>query len=159
MLFGLDIRHVGERYSKILANHFRTIEKLSQASAEELVAIHEIGEKVAESVYEYFRDERNQEMIGRLKQAGVNMEVDSEASTALDERFVGKIFVLTGKMENYTRGEAAKIIEERGGRVSSSVSKKTDYVLAGEKAGSKLAKAESLGVEIIDENVFTSLIG
>ncbi|NNF00329.1 MAG: NAD-dependent DNA ligase LigA [Pyrinomonadaceae bacterium] len=158
LLFGLDIRHVGERYSKILANHFRSMEKLSEATVEDLEAIHEIGEKVARSVYEYFREERNQKMIARLKDAGVKMEVDADSSVNLDENFVGKIFVLTGKMENYTRGEAAKLIEERGGRVSSSVSKKTDYVLAGEKAGSKLAKAESLGVSILSETEFVEFI-
>ena len=158
LLFGLDIRHVGERYSKILANHFRSMERISEAGVEELVAIHEIGEKVAMSVYKYFRHERNQEMIDRLIDAGVKVEVDRDSSVNLDERFVGKIFVLTGKMENYTRGEAAKIIEDRGGRVSSSVSKNTDYVLAGEKAGSKLTKAEGLGVEVIDESAFKKLV-
>lgn len=158
LLFGMDIRHVGERYSKILSNNFRSIEKLAEATVEELDAIPEIGEKVAQSVFDFFRDERSIDMIRRLKDAGVKIEVDPESSASLDDRFVGKTFVLTGKMENFTRGEAAKLIEERGGRVSSSVSKKTDYVLAGEKAGSKLAKAESLGVEVIDETLFANLI-
>jgi len=151
LLYGLDIRHVGEMYSKILANHFRSIDKLSEASVEELDEIYEIGKAVAESIHEYFRLERNQDLIRRLKRSGVKMEVDENSSVNLDERFAGKIFVLTGKMENYTRSAASKLIEERGGRVSSSVSKKTDYLVAGEKAGSKLTKAEKLGVEIIDE--------
>lgn len=155
LLFGLDIRHVGERYSKILANQFRSIENVTKATVEELVAIPEIGEKVAQSIFDYFRSEKTQNLIGRLKDTKVNMEVDAEASVNLDKRFVGKIFVLTGKMENFTRTEAAKLIEERGGRVSSSVSKNTDYLVAGEKAGSKLAKAEKLGVEILNELAFT----
>lgn len=152
LLFGLDIRHVGERYSKILANQFRSIENLSKATVEELDAIPEIGQKVAESIYEYFRSERTIDLIERLKEANVKMEVDEESSANLDERFVGKTFVLTGKMENYTRTEAAKLIEERGGRVASSVSKNTDFLVAGEKAGSKLTKAEKLGVNILSES-------
>ena len=158
LLFGLDIRHVGERYSKILSNQFRSIDKLAGTSVEELDAVPEIGEKVAQSVYDYFRGERTVDMIQRLKDVGVKMEIDAQSSASLDERFVGKTFVLTGKMEDYTRGEAAKLIEERGGRVSSSVSKNTDYVLAGEKAGSKLAKAEKLGVEVIDEERFINIL-
>ncbi len=152
LLFGLDIRHVGERYSKILANQFRNIENLENATVEELDAIPEIGEKVAQSIYDYFQNEDSKNLIDRLQTYGVKMEVDAESSASLDERFVGKTFVLTGKMENFTRTEAAKLIEERGGRVASSVSKNTDYVVAGEKAGSKLTKAEKLGVAVIDEN-------
>ena len=151
LLYGMDIRHVGERYSKILSNQFRSIDKLSVASVEELDEIPEIGEKVAQSIYNYFRDERSKNLVERLKQAKVKMEVDEESSANLDERFVGKIFVLTGKMENFTRPEAAKLIEERGGRVSSSVSKNTDFVVVGDKAGSKLTKAEKLGVKVMDE--------
>ncbi len=157
LLFGLDIRHVGERYSKILANNYRSIEKLSEATVEELDAVPEIGETVAQSVYDFFRDDLRRDLIKRLRDAGVNMAVDAESSAGLDERFVGKTFVLTGKMVNYTRSEAARIIEERGGRVASSVSKNTDYVVAGEKAGSKLSKAAELGVEVIEEEAFESL--
>jgi DNA ligase (NAD+) len=97
------------------------------------------------------------DLINRLKAAGVKMEIDGGGKT-LDERFVGKTFVLTGKLENYTRDEAAKLVEDRGGRVSSSVSKKTDYVVAGDDAGSKLTKAESLGVTVLDETQFSSMI-
>ena len=158
LLYGIDIRHVGERYAKILANHFRSIENLAEATVEELDAIHEIGLTVAVSVFDWFRNPLHVELINKLKAAGVRMESDGAASAALDERFVGKTFVLTGKLENYTRDEAAKLIEDRGGRVSSSVSKKTDYVLAGSDAGSKLTKAESLGVQVLDEGAFSSMV-
>ncbi len=158
-LYGIDIRHVGERYAKLLANHFRSIDRLVEASVEELDDIPEIGLTVAESVYEWMRDERNIGLISRLRAAGVVMEMDEASTAALDERFVGKTFVLTGKLDNYTRDEAAKLIEDRGGRVSSSVSKKTDYVIAGEDAGSKLTKAESLGVAVLGESEFQEMIG
>jgi len=159
LLYGIDIRHVGERYAKILANHFRSIDRLAAASVEELDDIPEIGLAVAESVHDWFRDAKNIDLIDRLRSAGVQMEMDAADTAALDERFVGKTFVLTGKLENYTRDEAAKLIEDRGGRVSSSVSKKTDYVVAGEDAGSKLTKAESLGVAILNEEEFRAMIG
>ncbi len=159
LLYGIDIRHVGERYAKILANHFRSIDRLAAASVEELDDIHEIGLAVAESVYDWFRDSRNIDLVDRLKAAGVKTETDSANAAMLDERFVGKTFVLTGKLENYTRDEAAKFIEDRGGRVSSSVSKNTDFVVAGSDAGSKLAKAETLGVTVLDEAAFQSLVG
>ncbi len=159
LLFGIDIRHVGERYAKILANKYRSIDKLSAASVEELDDIHEIGLSLAESVYEWFRNPMHIDLINRLKAAGVVTEVDAASTAELDDRFVGKTFVLTGKLENYTRDEAAKLIEDRGGRVSSSVSKKTDFVVAGSDAGSKLAKAEDLGVAVIDEAGFKKMIG
>jgi len=158
LLFGIDIRHVGERYAKILANHFRSIDRLAEASIEELDDIHEIGLAVAESVYEWFRDPRNIDLVDRLRAAGVKMETDAASTATLDERFVGKTFVLTGKLENYTRDEAAKVIEDRGGRVSSSVSRKTDYVVAGSDAGSKLAKAESLAISVLSETDFAGLV-
>ena len=158
LLYGIDIRHVGERYAKILANHFRSIDRLADSSIKELDDIHEIGLSVAESVYEWFRDPRNIDLVSRLKAAGVKTETDAASKAMLDERFVGKTFVLTGKLENYTRDEAAKLIEERGGRVSSSVSKNTDFVVAGSDAGSKLTKAESLGVAVMDETAFISFI-
>ncbi len=159
LLYGIDIRHVGERYAKILAKHFRDIDRLAEANVEQLDAIHEIGLSVAESVHEWFREARNIDLVARLKTAGVKTQTDAANTANLDDRFVGKTFVLTGKLENYTRDEAAKLIEDRGGRVSSSVSTKTDYVIAGEDAGSKLMKAESLGVMVIDEGGFGALIG
>jgi DNA ligase (NAD+) len=156
-LYGIDIRHVGERYAKILANHYRNIEKLAEASVEELDAIHEIGLTVAVSVFNFFQNPRNREVIERLKLAGVKLEVDGDSTANFDENFVGKTFVLTGKLEQFSRDDAARLIEERGGRVSSSVSKKTDYVVAGADAGSKLTKAESLGVKVLSEDEFKAM--
>lgn len=158
LLYGIDIRHVGERYAKILAKNFRSIDRLALASVEELDDIPEIGLAVAESVHEWMRNASNIDLIARLRAAGVVLEMDEASTAALDERFNGKTFVLTGKLENYTRDEAAKLIEDRGGRVSSSVSKKTDYVIAGEDAGSKLTKAEALGVTVLTEDEFRSMI-
>ncbi len=158
LLYGIDIRHVGERYAKILANHFRSIDRLAEAGVQELDDIHEIGLAVAESVYEWFRTPANIDLVARLKAAGVKTETDAASTALLDERFQGKTFVLTGKLENYTRDEAAKLIEDRGGRVSSSVSKNTDFVVAGSDAGSKLTKAESLGVAVLSENDLAAMI-
>ena len=159
LLYGIDIRHVGERYAKILANQFRSIDRLSEASVEQLDDIPEIGLSVAESVYEWMRDPKNIDLVARLKASRVQTEIDASSTAALDERFVGKTFVLTGKLENYTRDEAAKLIEDRGGRVSSSVSKKTDYLVAGSDAGSKLTKAEGLGIRILNDTSFSAMLG
>ncbi|MGE3465609.1 MAG: NAD-dependent DNA ligase LigA [Pyrinomonadaceae bacterium] len=158
LLFGIDIRHVGERTAKLLANHFRSIDALAKAEVEQIVGIHELGMSVAESVTEWFSLPGNIEIVERLRSAGVQMEADAASTAMLDQRFLGKTFVLTGKLENYTRDEAAKLIEDRGGRVSSSVSKKTDFVVAGSDAGSKLTKAAGLGVAILDENGFAAMI-
>ncbi|HEX8637264.1 MAG TPA: BRCT domain-containing protein, partial [Pyrinomonadaceae bacterium] len=133
-------------------------DRLAAATVEELDAIHEIGSTVAVSVFNFFQNPRNRETIERLKAAGVKMEIDGDDSASFDENFAGKTFVLTGKLEQFTRDEAAKLIEERGGRVSSSVSKKTDYVIAGEDAGSKLTKAESLGVKVLTEGEFGKML-
>jgi len=157
LLYGIDIRHVGERYAKILANHFCDIDLLAAASVEELDDIPEIGLTVAVSVSEWFQNPLHIDLLDRLKAHGVKMESDG-GGKMLDERFVGKTFVLTGKLENYTRDEAAKLIEDRGGRVSSSVSKKTDYVVAGEDAGSKLSKAESLNIAVLNEAEFGRML-
>ena len=121
---------------------------------QELDDIPEIGLAVAESVYRWMREPSNIDLVSRLRDAGVKLEMDAASTALLDDRFQGKTFVLTGKLENYTRDEAAKHIEDRGGRVSSSVSKNTDYVVAGSDAGSKLAKAESLGVTVMTEPEF-----
>ncbi len=151
LVYALGIRHVGERTAGILARHFRTLERLSAATVEELDEIHEIGLTVAESVRDWFDDAGNVALCGRLRASGVRTELEGGASVTLDENFAGKLFVLTGRLETMTRDEARLLIESRGGRVTSTVSKKTDYVIAGEEAGSKLDKAQALGLRVIDE--------
>ncbi len=159
LIYALGIRHVGERTASILAGHFGALEKLSKAALEELDAIPEIGLTVAQSVRDWFDDEGNLALCDRLRAAGVRTESEKKKSGVVDERFAGKQFVLTGKLTSLTRDEARELIEARGGRVTSSVSKKTDYVVAGEEAGSKLDKAESLGVNIVDEAAFQEMVG
>ncbi len=157
LITALGIRHVGAKASKILARKYKTMEALSMATAEELSTINDIGPIVANSIREFFDQEQTKDLLEKLKQAGVNME-SLEQEENIDNRFEGKTFVLTGSLEKYSRSEAADIIEKFGGKTSSSVSKKTDYVLAGDEAGSKLAKAEKLGITVINENQFEELI-
>ena len=157
LIYALGLRHVGERTAGILARHFGSLENLARATVEELDDIPEIGLTVAESVRDWFDDEGNLTLCDRLRAAGVKTESEKKANAATDERFVGKQFVLTGKLTSFTRDEARALIEARGGRVNSSVSKKTDYVVAGEEAGSKLDKAQELGVAIIDEEAFKKM--
>jgi DNA ligase (NAD+) len=158
LIFALGIRHVGERTAGILAYELGSLERLASASVEELDAIPEIGLTVAESVHDWFDDEGNRVLCDRLRAAGVKTESERRSSATVDERFAGKQFVLTGTLGDFTRDEARALIEARGGRVNSSVSKKTDYVVAGEAAGSKLDKAESLGVSVIDEAAFRDML-
>ena len=158
LIYALGIRHVGERTAGILAHELGSLEKLSEASVEELDAIPEIGLTVAESVRDWFGDEGNRALCDRLRAAGVKTEAERRGTGETDERFAGKQFVLTGTLSGFTRDEARALIEARGGRVNSSVSKKTDYVVAGEAAGSKLDKAESLGVTVIDEDAFKEML-
>jgi DNA ligase (NAD+) len=159
LVYGLGIRHVGERTAALLARHFRSLERLAAASVQEMDDIHEIGLTVAESVRDWFDDEGNVNLCGRLREFGVRTELASGASGASDEAFAGKQFVLTGRLETLTRDEARAAIEARGGRVTSTVSKKTDYVVAGEEAGSKLDKAQALGLRIINEEELRALLG
>ncbi|HMS64134.1 MAG TPA: NAD-dependent DNA ligase LigA [Ignavibacteria bacterium] len=156
VLFALGIRHVGERSAKLLAKNFKTIENLMNASEEEIQRIHEIGPRIAQSVSSFFRDKKNIILINKLRNAGLKMETE-HSQLKENDNFKNKTFVLTGTLENYKRDEVQKIIEDHGGRVSSSVSKKTDYVLAGEEAGSKLEKAKELGVKILSEKEFDSM--
>lgn len=151
LVYALGIRHVGERTAGILSNHFGSIEKLSAASSEELANIFEIGDVVAASIHEWFQSSRNRKLIKRLAEAGVKMEVASATGQQTPRVFEGKIFVLTGTLPTMKRDDAKAYIEARGGRVSGSVSKKTDFVVAGDEAGSKLDKAQELGVKVIDE--------
>ena len=156
LICALGIQHIGTKSAKILAKKFKNIDNLMKASFETLSYTDDIGEITANSVYEFFNQEQTHDLIKRLKDAKVNMELNEDENT--DERFFGKTFVLTGSLEKYTREEASEIIEKFGGKTSSSVSKKTSYVLAGEDAGSKLTKAENLGIPIITEDKFEEMI-
>jgi len=158
LLFGIGIRHVGERTAQILARHFGSIERLERASQDELERVYEVGPKLAESIYQFFRRPENQALIERLRKAGLPMKVEAVEGPAGVQIFAGKTFVLTGTLDSLTREEATALIEARGGRVSSSVSKKTSYVVAGSDAGSKLEKAQKLGVAILNEQEFRAML-
>lgn len=156
VITSLGIRHVGVKLAKSLAKEYKSMDNLIEASLEELESKQDVGEITAESIYNFFKQEQSIDLINKLKQAGVNMTLKQELGT--DNRFEGKVFVLTGSLEKYSRDEASQVIEKLGGKTSSSVSKKTDYVLAGEDAGSKLKKAQELGVKIISEIEFDKMI-
>jgi DNA ligase (NAD+) len=158
LLFGLGIRHVGERTAQILAREFGSIQRLEQASKEELEQVHEVGPKLAESIYEFLKRPDNRALIERLQRAELPMQSDQPVAPRAPQKFAGKTFVLTGTLDGMSREEAAALIEERGGRVSSSVSKKTSYVLAGKDPGTKLVKARDLGVEILDQHQFVRML-
>lgn len=158
LLTALGIRHIGTKSAKGLTKRYKSIDDIAKASFEELSKIEDVGSITAESIYEFFRQEQTIDLIKRLKEAGVNTKVlANEDDGKYDARFAGKTFVLTGTLENYTRDQASEIIEKFGGKVSGSVSKKTSYVLAGEEAGSKLTKAQNLGVPIITEQDFEKM--
>jgi DNA ligase (NAD+) len=159
VLFALGIRHIGEKTAKIIAKNFGSMDKLSKATEEDIGNIHEVGPKIAKSIKEFFEDEKSILLIKKLKDAGLNFKVDESAKIKFNGNFKDKTFVLTGTLEKYTRDKASQIIEDFGGNVSSSVSKKTDFVLAGTEAGSKLDKARKLGVKIIGEKDFEKMIG
>lgn len=156
LIFGLGIRHIGKKAGKLIAENFSDIDEIASASAENFANIAEIGLKMGESIVKYFGNEQVKDTIRRLKEAGVNTKGGKKEIT--DARFAGMTFVLTGTLPTYSRQEAQEIIENFGGKASSSVSKKTTYVLAGEEAGSKLDKALSLGVKVIDESEFKQMI-
>ena len=157
LITALGIRHVGTKASKILARKYKNIDNLMEATSDELGMIDDIGPIVADSIREFFLQDQTIDLIERLKKSGVNTKNLEEESE--DNRFEGKTFVLTGSLEKYTRQEASDIIEKLGGKTSSTVSKKTSYVLAGEEAGSKLTKAQNLGIEIITEEQFQQMLG
>ena len=156
LICALGIRHIGTKSAKTLAKKYKTIENLTEAPLADLAETEDVGEITAKSIYEFFEQEQTKDLLNKLATAGVNMADKEEIIK--DKRFVGKTFVLTGSLEKYTRDEASKIIESFGGKTSSSVSKKTSYVLAGEEAGSKLVKAQELGVEVITEDEFERMI-
>ena len=156
LITALGIEQVGAKSAKILAKRFGTMDDLAKANFGTLTFVDEIGEITANSIREFFMQDQTKDLLKKLKAAGVNMrEIEDENS---DNRFLGKTFVLTGTLENFTRDEASEIIEKFGGKTSGSVSKKTSYVLAGEDAGSKLTKAQSLGIPVITEAQFDEMI-
>ena len=155
-MFALGIRFVGEHVARLLIREFGDITKIEKATYDELIAIHEIGPQVAQSVVQFFDEEHNRKTIQRLMDAGVTLGT-TEMTT--NEQLAGLTFVFTGTLQNFSRDEARRIVESSGGRAASSVSKNTDYVVAGKDAGSKAEKAEALGVKIISEDEFQSMIG
>lgn len=155
LIFALGIRHIGAKAGKILADEFKNMDNIINASKEAISDIDGFGDVMAQAVYDFFSTDGARELIDELKSVGVNMLSKTEIK---DNRFEGKTFVLTGTLPTYKRSEAAKIIESYGGKTSSSVSKKTSYVLSGEASGSKLDKANQLGIPVIDENEFNEMI-
>jgi DNA ligase (NAD+) len=153
LLFGLGIRHAGERVAAILAARYRTIDALAEAPAEELAEVNDIGPVIAESVQQFFAQEENQRTIERLRAAGVRLDElePGGQESAIAQTLQGKVFVLTGTLPTLTRNQARDLITAAGGRVTSSVTRKTDYVVAGQDAGSKYQQAERLSVPILDE--------
>ena len=157
LICAFGIRHIGNKAARIIARRYGNIEGVMNASIESLNLIDTIGGVSAKSVYEFFHQEQTIDLIEKLKHAGVNMETHEDVEQR-DDRFAGKTFVLTGTLEKYTRDEVSNVIEKLGGKTSSSVSKKTSYVLAGEESGSKLTKAQELGITIITEQEFEEMI-
>ncbi|HKW26658.1 MAG TPA: NAD-dependent DNA ligase LigA [Terriglobales bacterium] len=156
VIYGLGVRFVGERTAEFLAQHFGSLDALMQASVEELQEVNEVGPRVGQSIYEFFQEPKNRELVERLRKAGLTFTGKKrERGTKL----AGKTFVLTGTLANHSRDEAKKMIEDAGGKVTSSVSKKTDYVVAGADPGSKLDKARELGVNVIGEEELLRLVG
>lgn len=159
VLFGLGIRFVGETVAKRLASAFHSIEALEQASLEDLVAVDEIGERIAQSVLSYFSDEKNRTLVNRLKEQGLRMAVSEEQLANRSEKLKGLTIVISGTFSKHSRDEYKAMIEQHGGKNSGSVSGKTDYILAGENMGpAKLEKAAKLGVKIINEDAFLNML-
>jgi DNA ligase (NAD+) len=159
LLFGLGILHVGAGVAKSLGKHFATLDDIFAASAGQLTETEDIGEVIAQSIVQWHGDARNRKLIERLRDAGLNFKSSLYQPAAKAGPFAGKTFVLTGTLPTLTREEATARIESLGGKVSGSVSKKTDFVLGGEEAGSKLDKAQKLGVKIISEAEFSKMCG
>jgi len=157
LLFALGIRFVGVKAANILANHFKSMKALTKSSLDDLLAINEIGTKIAQSIIAYFNKQENLMLLDKLSEVGVNMTAKT-IERMEQENFQDKIFVLTGNLESFNRKEASLLIEQFGGKVSSAVSKKTDFVVAGTEAGSKLTKAQELGINIISEEEFKNMM-
>ena len=155
LIYGFGIHHIGQKAAKLLCEAFGSMDNILAASLDDILKIDGYGHIMAQSLFEFLSDPQSRELIENFKSIGMNMQCLTEVK---DTRFAGLTFVLTGTLPTYARADVAKIIESFGGKTSSSVSKKTDYVLAGEDAGSKLTKAQQLGIKIIDENEFNQMI-
>ena len=155
LITALGIKHIGKEYADVLTQNFQSIEAIINADKETLAQIEGFGAKIADSVYEFFHDEKNLNMLKELRELGINLTIQNSFKS---NKLNGKIFVLTGTLQNMTRDEASEIIKQNGGKTSSSVSKKTDFVLAGDNAGSKLDKAQNLGVIILSEEDFMKML-
>jgi DNA ligase (NAD+) len=153
VLYGLGIRHVGSVNAQLLTQKFTTVEQLAEAKQADIEAVYGIGPEIAQSVYQWFRIPANQTLISRLKAAGLQLASEIETTDAIadNQLFSGKTFVITGTLPTLKRDEAKELIQKAGGKVTDSVSKKTDYLLVGEEAGSKLEKAEALGISQVSE--------
>jgi DNA ligase (NAD+) len=158
LIYALGIRHVGERTAQTLAAHFSSIDRLSKAKEDELTGLNDVGPKVAESIVFFFKQPENIDLINKLKNAGLNFSSQPEEKEQKAQPLSGMTFVITGKLESYSRDQAKDKIEALGGIVTSSVSKNTDYVIVGEDPGSKLDKAKSLNIPFLDEETFKTLI-
>jgi DNA ligase (NAD+) len=158
LLVGLSIRHVGDHVAGVLAKRMNSLEAIANASEDDLNAIDEIGPTIASSLHAWFADERNRELVRRLVEAGVSPRAEEDGQPEVPQVLAGKSVVLTGSLEEQTREQAARAVEERGGRVASSVSKKTDFVVVGADPGSKAERARELGVTMVDEAGFQRLL-
>ena len=155
LLTALGIRHVGSTTARVLARHFRSLDKLAQATQEDLLAVPEIGEKIANAIVDFFAEPQNQRILQRLQEAGVNQLEPEEEGQPL----AGKTFVLTGTLPDYSREQVVAMIEARGGKVTGSVSRKTDYVVVGDRPGSKYTRAQELGIPILNQEELLALLG
>jgi DNA ligase (NAD+) len=159
VLFALGIRFVGETVAKKLAKHYKNIDALQQATLMDLILVDEIGERIAQSVIDFFENDENREIIKRLKSYGIQFEIIEKVNPNATEKFLGKTFVVSGVFSTFSRDELKKAIEDNGGKVGSSISAKTDFVVAGDNMGpAKLEKANKLNISIISEDQFISML-
>jgi DNA ligase (NAD+) len=156
LIYALGIPFVGERTAQLLADHFSTLQEFAAASEEQLTEVGEVGPKVAAAIAEFFSEAANRQLIKKLAKAGINPTAAKRAVKS--DKFAGKTFVFTGTLSNRSREAAGELVQQHGGKISSSVSKKTDYVVAGSDAGSKLEKARELEVTVLNENEFEKLL-
>jgi DNA ligase (NAD+) len=158
VLYGLGIRYVGSVTAKLLSENFTTIEALAQASVTNLEAVYGVGAEIAQSVHDWFKIEANRRLIERLEQAGLQLETQAIETATIESKLAGKTFVLTGTLPSLSRSEAKALIEGAGGKVTSSISRKTDYVIVGEAAGSKLDQAKTLNITQLNEQQLLDLL-